>query len=245
MKVLFLDIETAPTQAFIWKIWQENVGTSQIIEPGYILCWCAKWLGDDVVFHATKWDDGDNMIRLMHEYMEEADAIVTYNGNHFDIPVINTSFAKMGLKPPAPTKSIDLYQVVKKKFRLLSNRLDYVGEYFGLGRKADTGGFSLWSNVLSGNKQAQEQMLDYNAQDVVLLEEVYKHLLPWIPNHPNHGQHVDGEVCPSCGSHDLQRRGVARTKVFTYQRYQCNDCGAWSRTRFRDKDSTEAGLVPV
>lgn len=246
MKILLFDIETAPTKAFVWKIWQENVGTSQIIDPGYMLCWAAKWLGEDEISYATHWDHGDDMVRLLHELLEEADAVVSYNGNHFDIPIVNTAFAKLGLKPPAQAKSIDLYQVVKRKFRLLSNRMDFVGEYFGLGRKADTGGFSLWSSVLEGDAAAREHMVEYNCQDVVLLEDIYKHLLPWIPSHPSHGLFSDtGRVCPSCGGSHLVSRGFARTKVYSYRRFQCKDCGAWSRERTRDKREPAGELVQV
>ncbi len=42
---------------------------------------------------------------------------------------------------------------------------------------------------------------------------------------------INGEIhaCPRCASTDVQKRGVQRTSVSTFQRYQCNDCGAWSR----------------
>lgn len=247
MRILFWDLETAPTEAYIWKLWKENIGVNQIIEPGRVLCWSAGWRGEDEIEYGSEWGDGEEkMIRRLHALLSEADVNVTYNGNHFDIPTINSAFLKLGLSPPAPSKSVDLYQVVKKRFRLLSNRMDYVAKHVGLEGKIDTGGFKLWSDVLRGDKGAQEAMLEYNIQDVVVLENLYDKLLPWIPNHPQQGHFSEGgHVCPTCGSGNVQRRGMHRTKVLSYQRYQCIDCGSWSRDRIRDPDAPVNNLVGV
>ena len=245
MKILFWDIETAPTVAYIWKLWKENVGVNQIVEPGRILCWSAAWQGTNEVIYSSEWDDGEgDMVRELHNLLSEADVTVTYNGNNFDTPTVNASFLKYGLAPPAPSQSVDLYQVVKKRFRLLSNRMDYVAQHLGIPGKLDTGGFSLWARVLGGDPEAREQMIDYNVQDVVVLEELYEKLLPWVPNHPQRGHYEDSSfVCPSCGSEHVQRRGLHRTKVFSYQRYQCVECGSWSRERIRDKEQPVNKLV--
>ena len=45
MKILLLDIETAPNLAHVWGLWNQNVGITQIVTAGYTLCWSAKWLG--------------------------------------------------------------------------------------------------------------------------------------------------------------------------------------------------------
>ena len=248
MKTLIWDIETAPTKAFVWGLWKNNVGLNQIVEPGRILCWAAKWLGDDEpVYYSNEWSDGqDRMIRELHDLLSEADANITYNGDHFDLPVLNSSFLKLGLAPHAESKSIDLYQVVKRRFRMLSNRLDYVCSFLGLEGKHETGGFQLWVDVLDGVAEAQEKFQDYNVNDVVILEALYERLRPWIRNPPQAGHFVLGDhVCPSCGSPHVQRRGVHRTKVFEYQRYQCVECGAWSRERLRDKTGNVNNLVSV
>ena len=44
-KILLLDIETAPNKVYTWGLWNQNIGLSQIIQEGYLLCWGAKWLG--------------------------------------------------------------------------------------------------------------------------------------------------------------------------------------------------------
>src|SRR5688500_19264039 len=44
-KVLIFDIETAPIEAYVWDIWNQNVSLEQIKEDWAVLSWSAKWLG--------------------------------------------------------------------------------------------------------------------------------------------------------------------------------------------------------
>ena len=44
--MLTLDIETRPNLAHVWGLWQQNVGLSQIVERGHVMCWVAKWYGE-------------------------------------------------------------------------------------------------------------------------------------------------------------------------------------------------------
>lgn len=237
MKILIYDVETAPTLAYVWRMWKENISPNQIVEHGRVLCWAAKWYGDDEVLwmDSRHEEDEAEMLSHLHALIDEADAVVTYNGNNFDIPVVNTQFLLNGFPPPAPNKSIDLYRTVKSRFRFAHNRMDSVCEALGLGRKEETGGFDLWARCLNAitDHEAWDQMVQYNIQDVAMTEELYDVLRPWIKGHPNvalfNGE--DDMVCPTCGSDALQKRGTSKTTTMTYQRYQCQDCGTWSRTR--------------
>ncbi len=195
-----------------------------------VLCSAYKWLGERKTNFTSEWTDGvDGMLEKMYNVIEEADAIVTYNGNRFDLPTLNKEFLLTGYRPPAPYKSVDLYRTVKNKFRFASNKLDHVAQQLGLGSKTDHYGFQMWLDVMDGNKKAQKLMETYNKQDVVLLEKVYDIVLPWIANHPNRSHHSGSAVCPNCGSKSLQHRGFAITAVGRQQRYQCQDCGKWSK----------------
>ena len=44
LKILLLDIETAPMKAYVWKRWKENISLDQTISEWFMLCWSAKWL---------------------------------------------------------------------------------------------------------------------------------------------------------------------------------------------------------
>jgi DNA-directed RNA polymerase subunit RPC12/RpoP len=88
---------------------------------------------------------------------------------------------------------------------------------------------------MAKDPEAWAIMEDYNRQDVIVLENVYEHFLPWIKQHPNVALH-DGEeehACTKCGGTNLVCRGYVYTSVSKYRRYRCNDCGSWSRARFR------------
>ena len=73
-------------------------------------------------------------------------------------------------------------------------------------------------------------MRNYDVQDVVTTEELYRELLVWIDNHPNMNLFRppgDVPVCPKCEQDALQKRGVRRTKASFIERIQCIACGAW------------------
>jgi hypothetical protein len=91
--------------------------------------------------------------------------------------------------------------------------------------------WKMWEGCMSGDKAAWRDMEKYNRHDIVLLEELYEILAPWI-RQPNANLWSKGEkVCPNpaCGSEKLQLRGLARSKTRMYHRFQCMECGAWGR----------------
>ena len=94
-------------------------------------------------------------------------------------------------------------------------------------------GMDLWTGCMHGDEKSWKEMERYNKKDVTLLEQLYDILLPWVQGHPNASLYSDTDkpTCPNCGSTNLQRRGVARTAVCIYARFQCKGCGAWSRGR--------------
>lgn len=253
LKVLLLDIETAPKVTYTWGVWKQNHPAGQLISDEYILTWSAKWLGDDEVYgervsrdEAMTGYDGRILERLWH-MMDEADVVMGHNSIKFDVPIINSRFLLNGYTPPSPYRNIDTLRMAKQKFRFTYNRLDYLGEVLGVGRKIDTGGFELWKRCLSGEKAALEEMLDYNKQDVVLLEKVYYKLMPYVSNLPNQGMNGPEHQCPKCGGSHVVKRGYAYTNASRFQRYRCNDCGSWSRGRqdTRGKEEKKNTLAPI
>lgn len=231
MNILLLDIETSPNLAYVWGIWEQNVQLNQLVSCSSTLCWAAKWLDEpEIMFDSVHKSSEKQMLKGVHRLLDRADMVVHYNGKKFDVPTLNKEFLLNDMAPPSPYKQVDMLHVAREKFRFQSNKLDYVAKQLGLGSKVSHEGFELWVKCLKGDPEAWKRMEKYNRGDVALLEKVYKKMLPWIPNHPNHGAH-DGDIdaCPSCGGHHLQRRGFAVTRDAKYARYQCSDCGAWSR----------------
>jgi len=217
-----------------WGLFRQNISINQILESGYTLCWAAKWIGERKMMFASRHKQGKaKMVREIYDLVTEADVVVHYNGRQFDMPILNQEFLLEGLSPPSPVIQIDLWQVVKQRFRFTSTKLDYVAQRLGLGNKMHHKGMDLWRGCMAGNNADWRIMEKYNRQDVHLLERLYDKLRPWVPNHPNHGLFTAGEerVCPNCGSTSLQSRGTYHTSTMSYQRFRCNGCGSWSKDR--------------
>lgn len=206
------------------------------------MCFGAKWLGEKGTRFRAEWEDGDKMVPELHDLLNEADAVLHWNGTRFDIPHIQRAFMEAGLGPTSPFKQIDLMKTAKKQARFLSNKLDHVSQQVGLRGKEKHEGFRLWTSCMDGDKKAQKRMKSYNIRDVVMLEEVYAELLPWISSHPSHAAKRGEDCCPRCGSDHLQRRGYATTATGRYARLQCVDCGGWSRETRRE---AKAGVVAL
>lgn len=224
-RILFLDIETKPTTAYVWRFWDENIGADQIIEPGGTIMVGAKWLGERGVTLLTEWEHGKSgMIAEINAMMCEADAIVTYNGDKFDLPILNGEFVLASMKPVAPAASIDVYKTVKG-LKLGIHKLGYIGPLLKIGAKVKHEGFNLWKAVMDGCPKARKRMARYCIQDVRLLEALYIRVLPFIKNHPHLGGGPD--ACPACGSKELERRGYRFTRCFKVQKVRCKDCGHW------------------
>lgn len=230
MKLLLLDIETYPNIVYAWGLFNQNIPINHIAEPGRTACWAAKWYGEDEVMFNAEWNDED-FIGEIWDLVYEADAVVHYNGSRFDMPTLNREFILRNGMPPADYHDIDLYRTVRKQFKFPSNKLDFVAQELGLGSKVVHRGMDLWTGCMTGDKECQQEMEEYNVQDVQLLEPLYDKLLPWITTHPNMGLYVDDDtpVCPHCGSGDIIKQGTRKTAARIYQRYQCQDCFTWSR----------------
>lgn len=234
MKILLLDIETAPNRVYTWGLWNQNIAVNQIEEPGYTLCWAAKWLGEkEVMFSSLYKADVADMLKGVYDLIEQADAIVHFNGTKFDMPKLMQEFLEMGWPPPSPVSEIDLYRTVKKRFAFPSNKLSYVLGVLGLEGKMAHKGMELWRECMADDPEAWATMEAYNKQDVKALEPLYNLMKPWIIGHPNAGLYAsnDTPICPNCGSSHLQSRGLYHAKTQSYNRYRCNDCGKWSRVR--------------
>jgi len=245
MQILHIDIETAPNKAYVWGLWKQNVAINQIVEPGYTLCYAAKWHGKRGVFFDSVNDSSPRkMAQSVHKLLDQADVVCHYNGSKFDIPMLNAEFLLQGLPPPSPFKQLDLLKETRKNFRFPSNKLDYVSQQLEIGGKVKHMGMDMWRDCMDGCPKAWKVMKRYNIQDVKLLEDFYNHLIPWIKTHPNWGLYLDTDrpTCRRCGSTKLIKKGIERTNTLTYQRYKCKGCGTHVRGR-KSLERAKEGLT--
>jgi len=231
MRIFTLDIETSPHKGYAFNVWQNNMMPGQIIKPTQMLTWSGKFLGEKRIYFQTYRDA--HSLTILHELMQGADMIVTYNGDKFDIRHINREFIEAGLPPVRPFASMDLLKHVKKLFNFPHNRLDYVCSVLLDESKLETGGFDLWPAFMKGDEKAGRTMKRYNIQDVKLTEKLYLFIRPWIKNHPFIGNApalLDSDLeytCPSCGSSNVTRERPRRTRCFAIRVVNCADCGHW------------------
>jgi hypothetical protein len=238
MKILTLDIETRPHLAYIWDLWNQNIGLKQVKEFGRPICFAAKWLGEkDILYYSDFHDGHDTVIKEARDLFDEADVLVTYNGKTFDVPRLQGEMLAARLTPPSPVQHIDLYQIVKRKFKFASNKLDYYATRLDIGSKTPHSGFDLWIKCMEGDIDAWATMREYNQHDVVLTEELYTIVRPWIDSHPNLNAYSDEEIegCTRCGSSNFHKRGLYVNNIGQYQRYQCQDCGGWMKNKMSDR----------
>lgn len=246
MKILFLDIETAPNLAYVWGLFDQHISHDHLEESSYILCWSAKWYGKPKIhFASAEKKSAQDVLKPIHALLDDADIVIHFNGKKFDVPVLNREFIKHGLTPPSPYKQIDLYQVVRRTFRFESNKLAYITQALGLQGKMHHEGFKLWVGCMKGDRACWQKMGEYNRNDVVIMEPLYERLRPWINRHP--AIHTgNGLACPKCGSKKTQRRGVMVATTQTYIRLQCQECAGWfrsSKVLVRDKDERGVNIA--
>lgn len=249
MRILGLDIETAPNTAHVWGLFKQTIGINQLLNTGRVMCFAAKWYGEDeIIFFSEKRHGHKRTIKAAHKLLNEAEAVLSYNGERFDMPTLNREFLKYELKPPSPYTHIDLLKVAKRRFRFTSNKMDHLAKELGLGSKVQHRGHELWIQCMGGDDNAWKEMEQYNKHDVVLLERLYKAMLPWIETHPNYslyGPRPERPTCTNCGSTHMQARGSQKSRTQTYARWQCQDCGTWQRNRYAIHKKNENVLTQI
>lgn len=231
-RTLLYDLEITPILAWVYDMFDANV--IRVERPKLIMSFAYKWLDENEIhvvaqpdfkrYKRDKHDDKDVVIAL-HSLLDEADIVVAHNANGFDNKVANARFLYHGFPPPSPYVSVDTLVTARRTFKFGANSLQFLCEQLGIGTKSSIRHHDLWRQCIDGDEMSWLLMKEYNAHDVELLEGLYWRLRPYMHNHPI----VSLKGCPKCGSGNVQYRGTQRSKVGTYQRVQCQDCGAWSR----------------
>lgn len=241
LKILYFDIETAPLLAHVWHVFGDYVGIDQLVNDSFVLCWAAKWDGQKKIIsdrltpqEALDQDDS-RIIASLADLIRQADVVVAHNGDSFDLPVLRKRLLLMGEEPLGPVQSIDTYQLSKRNFKMEMNKLDFLADRLGVGRKIKTE-FSLWREAYQGDEKALREMERYNKYDVVLLEEVFNRMRPHVNGLIRlHEAETEWDfLCTNCGTEGIEnfmRRGTVRTKASTFQQWMCKECHKYYRER--------------
>lgn len=254
LRILFLDIETAPLIVTAWNPKQRYIRHTQLLEDTFMLAWSAKWddqkqvMSDRLTTGEALDKNDDRIVLSLAELIRKADVIVAHNLKKFDLKRVNARVALHKQEPIGPTYPIDTLDMAKRGFGLPYYTLDYLAGYFGLGEKLGMG-MDLWLQCMLGDEQAFKHMVKYNKQDVVLLEKLFFRMLPYVEGVPRLYEADEEEIwqcnyCPTRGKENFQLRGVRRTQSYSYHSYQCKNCGKYGKTRPRIRGHKNQ-LVPI
>lgn len=229
-KRLFFDIETSPNLVLSWRVgYNMSIPHDNIVKERAIICISYKWEGSDTV-KTLYWDKKQCDKKLLESFVEianEADELVAHNGDKFDIRWLRTRCLYHRIPAFPNYKTLDTLKKAKSGFYFNSNKLDYIAKFLGLGGKIETN-FDLWKDiVLDKSKEALDDMIKYCEKDVVLLEDVYKVMTPYIEHNSHMAVLQGGEKhhCPECTSDEVEFLKTIVTKAGTIQRLmKCKIC---------------------
>lgn len=231
IKRLFFDIETSPNIVYTWNIGYDlKIDYQNIITERAVICICYKWEHEKEV-HSLYWDKGNDkqMIRKFFDIITEADEIIGHNSDKFDMKWFKARALYHGIFYMPEFKTIDTLKISRQNFKFNSHRLDYIGQFLGLGKKVDTGGFGLWKDIIENNgKESLNKMITYCKGDVLLLEKIYN-VFKGYSKPKTHIGVLKGNgkcSCPTCGSDNSYSKGYKITASGTHQmKRHCQSCG--------------------
>lgn len=240
-KRLFFDIEVSPNIGFFWQPgYNITVDYNNIIKERAVICACYKWEHKDKVYSLT-WDEKQNdkyLLKTLVSIMNEADEIVSHNGDKFDQAWVRTRCVFHNIPMPPDYISIDTLKAARSKFKFNSNRLDYIGQFLGVGSKTKTSGFDLWKEItLNNNKKALREMVDYCKNDVILLQSVFQKMNAYIKSKSKVS--TNGDNCPECDSSKVFKQGTRITVTGQKKaKMQCQDCGKWFQKNIKNEKNS-------
>jgi DNA polymerase elongation subunit (family B) len=231
IKRLFFDIETSYYLVPTFQFWKVNINPDNILREKKIICVSYKWQYEDKV-HVLKWDeknqDDTKLVKDFIQVIKHADELIAHNGDKFDIKELRTRAILTGNLMFPIYRTLDTLKKARQYFRFPSNKLAYLGKALKVGRKLDHEGMKLWIDICEHNdKEALKRMLSYCVQDVILLEEVYLALSPYIYHNTNMAVLKGGEKwhCPECASNNVQLSHTDATAMGYIKRHmKCNSC---------------------
>ena len=231
IKRLFFDIETSQYLVETWRIgYNINLQYGDVVELAKIICISWKWQDEDKIHNLT-WDKNQCDKSMLEEFIKvlnKADEIIGHNGDRFDIKWIRTRAMYHRLQMKPHYRSLDTLKKAKSHFNLPNNRLDTIAQFLGVGAKVEHEGLKMWKKVKAGDEQALKDMVHYCDGDIVVLEDVFLTMQPYIKHNTHVGTHnlKMKHSCPNCASEDIKLVKNNFTALGTIKReMECNSCG--------------------
>lgn len=236
MKTLIFDIEQAPATYASWKTNPDYLPHYMQMTPPFIASWAAKWYGNKTIYServsmmAAREQNDYWPVYKLADLLREADVVIGHAVEKHDLNKIRGKVTKYDIEPLPPSiRSIDTLTIIKRDLGYDYNGMEALCKDWDIpvGKKI---GMANWHKVLKGDVAALKLLQEYNKADIISTEAIFEKIKPHVRRLP---RLVDGPgfQCPVCGSEDLQKRGFHRTQVSTFQRWQCKNCGRYSRSK--------------
>jgi len=152
---------------------------------GRVLCGTIKEIGQPPLtlrcdkfpsFKKEPWND-EHLVASLRDELEKFNVVVSYNGENFDAPMLNTRLIKHGYQPISPAvKHADLIWVARKRMRLSSNSLATLLDTLGVPEQKMHVSPEVWNRAVAGSKHALDLIVERNISDVVALEQAFNKL---------------------------------------------------------------------
>ncbi len=155
--------------------------------------------------------------------LAEATEVIGHNVGRFDVPWIRGRCFIHGIQMSPKLVEIDTLKKARQKFRLPSNRLDYLGEC-AIGERKLSAGLPLWHAIQQDNcARAMKKMVLYCKQDVRLLEKVFDRMQPYLEPVTSIAEYA--QDCAECGGSRTRIKSSHTTQygALRVQKY-CLDC---------------------
>ena len=246
-KILVYDIETSPIVVYTWGLKPHYISPKNVIHDRFIISWAAKWLGENEIMSdvltpkEARAKSDKRIVSSFWKLLNEADIVIAHNGDRFDMKHLNAKFLEHDIIPPRPYRSIDTLKSTRRVFGFTSNALDYLTTKLSIGQKIETN-FKLWIDCMEGIASSLKEMVTYNENDIIILEDWYMKIRRWIPNHPNIGMYSSDnakEACPVCGGGITIDSKIATTTTNSWKTFRCNDCKRTGRTKINSMTKEE------
>jgi len=239
MRIVIFDIESTNLQANFgnilclgYKVHGQKAVHVPSIKDFNGVCDCCGKINDPT--------NDKPLLKEIVKVLSDADVWVTWYGARFDVPFINSRLAYHKMHPLPPIPHIDGWRAARNNFHLHSNRLASVQSFLELPDAKTPLTGRHWMQARVGDPKGLRYVVKHCKQDVLVLEQAYERLLPYIKGHPSL-KIADSrpETCPRCGSARIHSRGNYVTATRRYNRFQCQNCGGW----MKESRATEADKI--
>lgn len=173
MRVVMWDLETTNLSALM----------------GRILCCSFKPLdgdvytfrGDEKPWKGRSKVDDSRLAVAIREELEKYDLVVGHNSRLFDHPMLDARLAKAGHRPFRKHFICDTrWYLNSGAMRIGSAKLVNAQKFFGLAEEKTEISWEQWQLASMGDKAAMDEVVHHCEQDVRVLEDVYKRVLPFV-----------------------------------------------------------------